>query len=94
MRLSNFVVCLGVLLTAPAFSQTLGEITGQVTDATGAAVPGAKITATNVGTNATRDAVIGRRTLGPPQAGGLHVSTIRLTGRGRVGRRGESDYPE
>jgi hypothetical protein len=57
MRLLKFVICLGVLLTAPAFSQTLGEITGQVTDSTGAAVPGAKITATNVGTNATRDVV-------------------------------------
>jgi hypothetical protein len=36
------------------FSQTLGEITGQVTDASGGAVPGARITATNTGTNATR----------------------------------------
>src|SRR5438105_2238252 len=57
MRLLNFVLCLGVLLPAPAFSQTLGEITGQVTDSTGGAVPGARITAANLGTNATRDAV-------------------------------------
>src|SRR5258708_35790684 len=57
MRLLNFAACLGVVLTTPAFSQTLGEITGQVTDSTGGAVPGAKITATNVGTNATRDVV-------------------------------------
>src|SRR6185436_9695625 len=56
MRL-NHVICLAVLLTAPAFSQTLGEITGQVTDATGGVVPGAKIVATNTGTNATRNAV-------------------------------------
>src|SRR4051812_40844568 len=57
MRLLNFVVYFCVLAATPAFSQTLGEITGQVTDSTGAAVPGAKITATNAGTNATRDAV-------------------------------------
>src|SRR6185295_4617195 len=57
MRLLSFVVCLAVLLTAPAFSQTLGEITGQVTDSTGGVVPGAKISATNTGTNATRNAV-------------------------------------
>jgi len=57
MRLLNFVVCLGVLVTAPAFSQTLGEITGQVTDSTGGAVPVASIRATNVGTNATRAVV-------------------------------------
>src|SRR5438067_13400897 len=57
MRLLNFVVCLGVLLIATAFGQTLGEITGQVTDSTGGAVPGARITAINLGTNATRDAV-------------------------------------
>jgi hypothetical protein len=33
----------------------LGEITGQVTDATGGAVPGARITVTNADTNATRE---------------------------------------
>src|SRR5262245_37707377 len=57
MRILNNVVLLGALLAAPIFSQTLGEITGQVTDSSGAAVPGARITATNTGTNATRDVV-------------------------------------
>jgi len=56
MRLKVFIV-LGMLLAVPAFCQTLGEITGQVNDSTGGAIPGAKITATNVNTNATREAV-------------------------------------
>src|SRR5207248_10071897 len=56
MRQVLVAVCLCVLLTVPAFCQTLGEITGQVMDSTGGAVPGAKITATNVDTNATREA--------------------------------------
>src|SRR6185295_17404668 len=34
MHLSRLVMFLGVLLTAPAFCQTLGEITGEVTDST------------------------------------------------------------
>src|SRR4051812_10594724 len=58
MRQVNVIVfCLTAFFTAPAFCQTLGEITGQVTDSTGGAVPGAKITATNINTNANREAV-------------------------------------
>src|SRR5258708_36822173 len=57
MRQVNSVVCLVLLLTVPTFCQTLGEITGQVMDSTGGSVPGAKITATNVNTNANREAV-------------------------------------
>ena len=46
------VVCL--CLWTPAYAQTLGTITGEVKDATGAALPGATVTAQNVGTNAVR----------------------------------------
>jgi hypothetical protein len=46
------VVCL--VLSTPAFAQTLGTITGEVNDSSGAAIPGATVTAQNVGTNATR----------------------------------------
>src|SRR5262249_22224400 len=46
-----------LLLTATAFCQTLGEISGQVTDSTGGAIPGAKVVATNVDTNAAREVV-------------------------------------
>src|SRR5713101_10154854 len=57
MRLADYVVCLTFLVAAPAICQTFGEISGQVADSTGGAIPGAKITATNVNTNAMRSAV-------------------------------------
>lgn len=41
----------------PLLGQTLGEITGQVTDASGALVAGARVAITNVNTNASRSAV-------------------------------------
>ncbi len=46
------VLCL--ILTSTAFAQTLGEITGVVSDQTGATVAGATVTATNLGTTAAR----------------------------------------
>jgi len=52
-----FVIGVTILSLVPAFCQTLGEITGQVTDSTGGTIPGAKITATNVNTNASREAL-------------------------------------
>ncbi|HEY2013742.1 MAG TPA: TonB-dependent receptor [Bryobacteraceae bacterium] len=45
------------LFSLPAFTQTLGEITGRVTDASSAAVPGAVITLTSVATNSVRSTV-------------------------------------
>jgi hypothetical protein len=39
------------------FAQTFGEVTGHISDATGAATPGAKIVLTNVATNAIRETV-------------------------------------
>src|SRR4051794_38458134 len=41
----------------PGFGQTLGEITGQVADSSGALISGATITVTNTATNASREAV-------------------------------------
>jgi hypothetical protein len=44
-------------LNLPAFGQTFGEITGRVTDASSAAVPGATITLISVATNGVRTTV-------------------------------------
>ena len=44
------VLCLSI----PAYSQTLGTITGEVKDSSGATIPGATVTAQNVATNALR----------------------------------------
>jgi hypothetical protein len=45
------------LVTAPVFGQTLGQVTGRITDSSGAAVPGTTITLTNVATNGVRNTV-------------------------------------
>jgi hypothetical protein len=45
------------LLAIPAFAQTLGEITGHVSDSSGASIPAATILLTNKSTNAVRSPV-------------------------------------
>jgi hypothetical protein len=46
-----------LLVALPAMSQTFGEITGQISDASGASVPVAAVTLTNAKTNAVRSTV-------------------------------------
>jgi hypothetical protein len=57
----NLVFCSVAILALSAASslraQTLGEITGRISDPTGAAVPVANITLTNVATNAVRNSI-------------------------------------
>ena len=54
-RRSVALLALSVLLVSPAFCQlTTADILGTVTDATGAVVPNATVTLTNLGTNQTR----------------------------------------
>ena len=55
MFYSLFVALL--LIAVPAGAQTLGTITGDVKDSSGALIPGATVTATNTGTNAARESV-------------------------------------
>ena len=47
-------VCLGLLVCLPAHSQTLGRISGIVTDSSGGAVAGATVTVTDVGRGVAR----------------------------------------
>src|ERR1041384_4589129 len=55
-RLVKASALLLVVSSGALFGQTFGELTGHGTDATGSAVPGAKVTLTNVATNAVRTA--------------------------------------
>src|SRR5262249_39565149 len=54
MRRSLVVGWTWLLLCVPVFAQTLGTITGEVKDSTGAVIPGVVVTVTNKATNATR----------------------------------------
>jgi len=49
------VAIISSLLAAPVWAQTQGEITGQVTDSSGALVVGARVTVTNENTNVSRE---------------------------------------
>jgi hypothetical protein len=58
--MSRFLLVSAVLLALcamPLFAQTFGEITGHISDPSGAAVAGAQISLTNIATNALRTAV-------------------------------------
>ena len=57
-RIFDGIFALSLLLASalPASAQTFGQITGQVTDASGAILVGASVTVTNTQTNAVREA--------------------------------------
>ncbi len=55
VRTALICTLFSILLIVPLGAQTSGEITGEVKDGTGASVPGATVTATNVATNAARN---------------------------------------
>jgi hypothetical protein len=54
-RILPTVLVLLLACAVPSFAQTLGTITGDVKDASGAVIPGANVTAQNTSTNATRE---------------------------------------
>src|SRR4051794_27772143 len=51
MRLTKIIIFMLLLSLAVLGQTNRGGISGTVTDATGAAIPGAKVTVTNLGTN-------------------------------------------
>ena len=53
-RLLPVVIALVALMASPVFSQNYGSLSGTVKDQSGAAVPGADVTITNQGTNASQ----------------------------------------
>jgi hypothetical protein len=50
------LACLAMFVLLPLHGQTLGGITGEIKDASGAVVPNANVTVTNIATNASRSA--------------------------------------
>src|SRR5437016_1524519 len=51
------VLCLVLFGVIPAMAQTFGEVTGRVTDPSGAVIPGVSVALTNVNTNVVRNVV-------------------------------------
>ena len=56
MRYGVSIVLVWLITCVPSFAQTLGTITGDVKDASGAVIPGVSVSAQSTGTNATREA--------------------------------------
>ncbi|HSU30180.1 MAG TPA: TonB-dependent receptor [Bryobacteraceae bacterium] len=56
-RLLLLSTMFGAISAIPVAGQTFGEITGRISDPTGAAIPAAQITLTSIATNAVRSAV-------------------------------------
>src|SRR5215475_15119433 len=54
MRRCPLVLLLLLAICVPSFAQTLGTITGEVKDSSGALIPGVTVTVTNKATNAVR----------------------------------------
>ncbi len=76
-RIFLSVILLSALSAAPLLAQgDRGEITGTVTDATGAVIPGAQVTVLQVATNASFKAITS--TAGDYTVGGLPVGVYRL----------------
>ena len=57
--IASVLLTLLLATSSAAFAQATGQITGLVTDASGAILPGVTVEATNTGTNATRTGVTG-----------------------------------
>src|SRR5258706_977236 len=88
MRRTLFVGFTWLLLCASGFAQTLGTITGEVKDSTGAVVPGATVTVMSKATNATRTTASNEVGLFdfPALPPGMYTVTTELSGLKTVAR--------
>ncbi len=77
-----YIVCTLLSLGVPSFAQTLGEITGIVTDATGAVVSGALVSARNTATASTREATTNEAGVFSFPALNPGVYEVRVTAKG------------
>lgn len=77
--ISLFALCLGVVSTTPARGQgtDLGTIRGSATDPSGAVVPNATVTITDLGTHSVR--TLTTNELGEYEASGLKSGTYRVS---------------
>src|SRR6266849_3928472 len=57
MKTLLVVTAIAGLSACSLYAQTFGEVTGRVTDPSGAVIPGAAVTLTNVNTNAVRNVI-------------------------------------
>src|SRR5256712_5090178 len=57
MKTLSVVATLAALSACCLYAQTFGEVTGRVTDPSGAVIPGVSVALTNVNTNAVRNVV-------------------------------------
>src|SRR5438876_4347115 len=82
MRRTLFVGLTWLLVCVPSFAQTLGTITGEVRDSSGAVIPGVTVTVVNKATNATRTTVSNEVGLFdfPALQPGLYTVTGELAG--------------
>src|SRR5215210_5878984 len=82
MSRARFAFAMLLLIALPAAAQSTARVEGIVTDNTGAAIPGATVTATNAGTNQSRVVVTdrdGAYAITPLPVGDYRV-TVELSG--------------
>jgi hypothetical protein len=89
--LALILLCLALVPLTVMAQSSNGSISGNLTDDTGAAIPGVTVSAVNVATGATRTAVstsTGRYDI-PNLSPGTYRVSAELSGQRRVGHRSE-----
>lgn len=82
MKGIKYLVCVGLCLCLPVAAQTLGEITGIVTDSSGAVIAGAVVSTRNVATSATREVTTNNAGVYSFPALNPGIYEVRVTAKG------------